>query len=159
MAPTNITFRVNINGKFHVHDWGGEMTAVDRENCCFVMGDFNAKPDGRWWIWDRDDMDPDSFRMRDDDGDGVYEATIEIPEPPDDAQMWSASQLPSEILGTRGWRVLSSTANYRYKVATFHWWQQELFGLGEAPLPDDASCLLGPVWDGAPTAPHTRAAG
>ena len=112
--------------------------------------------------------------MYDHDGDGVYEATIEIPAPPTYAEEYDPvndlrsairrvgpeleSWPPPDILKkTGGWEVLNSTAYYRYKVATREWGQQDLFGLGAAPLPDDVSCVLGPVWDGAPTAPHTRA--
>ena len=164
MAPTNITFRVNTNGRFYVyeHHWQREkepivgpdgkpipMGTVDPNTCCYVAGDFNGWA-GFFW---EEGWDPSSepYRMYDHDGDGIYEATVEVPAPPTDAVLLSADQPTPEQLESQGWRVLNSTAYYTWKVAGLNWGQQETIGMHE-PLPEDDSCLLGPKWDGAPTA-------
>ena len=152
MAPTNVTFRVSTIGQFSVQHFSYGKEAVDLTICCYVLGDFN-----RWWPWDGV-QDPSSFQMLDQDGDGIYEATIEIPAPPVDAKLWSADLPSAEVLEYNGWTVLDNTAHWRYKVAGYQYFQQENFNLG-APLPNDTSCLLGPVWEpngAAPTAARAR---
>ena len=167
MAPTNITFRVNTNGRFYVyeHHWQREkepivgpdgkpipMGTVDPDTCCYVAGDFNGWA-GFFW---EEGWDPSSepYRMYDHDGDGIYEATVEVPAPPTDAALLSADQPTPEQLESQGWRVLNSTAYYTWKVAGLNWGQQETIGMHE-PLPEDGSCLLGPSWNGALTASNT----
>ena len=143
MAPTNITFRVNTIGpQFQVNEW--EIEPIKHDKCCYVVGDFNS-----WGFSDR-------YRMYDDDGDGVYEATIEIPAPIADAFLWSPileiGEEKTNLLESNRWAVLNSTSYYRYKVATLGWDQQEVFGI-VIPLPADVSCLLGPTWNGVRHAP------
>ena len=129
-APTNITFRLNINGQFPVQPFSTVEAAVNRTICCTVAGDFNG--------WDGGS---EAHRIYDHDGDGIFEATIEIPAPP----LGTALRTADEQLASNGWVVLNNTGHWRFKFVAFGWAQQEAYGVG-VPLPDDVSCLLGPTY-------------
>ena len=133
-APTNITFRLNVNGQFPVQPFSAVEAAVNRTICCTVAGDFNG--------WDGGSV---AHRIYDHDGDGIFEATIEIPAPPLGAVLRTADEPPAEQLASNGWVVLNNTGHWRYKFVAFGWAQQEAYGVG-VPLPDDVSCLLGPTY-------------
>ena len=99
-----------------------------------MAGDFNG--------WDGGS---EAHRIYDHDGDGIFEATIEIPAPPLGTALRTADEPPAAQLASNGWVVLNNTGHWRYKFVAFGWAQQEAYGVG-VPLPDDVSCLLGPTY-------------